>query len=118
MMSRSLERLPGLASGAAAGRLGALPVCLPCKFRAIYSGLEFPPTTNPTLLNCVRFKLKEYISAPCMVRGVNFINPTTALTKSCNKVVLTHNTTHGTHLSREGSRIVGKLLAKSLSSPP
>lgn len=117
-MSRSLQRLPGLASGAAAGRLGALPVYLPCKFRAIYGDLEFPPTTGPTLRNCVPFKLREYVSALSMERGINFITPTTVLTKSCNRVVLTHNTTHDMHLNREGSHIVGKLLAKSLSSPP
>lgn len=91
---------------------------LPYKRRVLHGTLEFPPGTDAEIVNWTPNRLPEFIAGLCKERGIKFIDSTAVLTKSCKKGVLTHNTIYDTHLNREGNRIVGELLAKSLTTAP
>ncbi|MBX7208936.1 MAG: hypothetical protein K1X78_11520 [Verrucomicrobiaceae bacterium] len=91
---------------------------LPCKARVLHGGLEFLPAASAATVKWTPGRLPEFIGSLCKERGIRFIDSTPPLAASCLQGVLTHNTIYDTHLNREGCRIVGELLAKSLSTAP
>ncbi len=91
---------------------------LPCERRVLHGALEFGPAAMSDVVSWTPTDLPAHIAALCSARGIRFIDSTPALMDSCGKGVPTHNTIYDTHLNREGSRIVGELLARSLTPPP
>lgn len=91
---------------------------LPYKRRVLHGALEFKADADPEIVNWEPNGLPEFIERLCKQRGIKFIDSTAALVESCKKGMLTHNTIYDTHLNREGNRIVGELLAKTLTAAP
>ncbi len=91
--------------------------------------LLYLPANNRTYHGLVRFgdnasaesrawkpsSLPEYVKNMCEKRGIRFISAYPTLRLAAEAGTLVYNPILDTHFNREGSRLVGELLAKSLS---
>ncbi len=88
---------------------------LPAKRRVLHSKLSFPRDADPRVSSWTPTDLPGWIRTLCEENGIGFIDPKEALIQAVNGGKSPYNLVFDLHLNREGSEIVGRVLAQALS---
>lgn len=101
---------------AAAKRLGMTPwlLYLPANNRTYHGLVRFAGNASAESRAWKPGSLPAHVRAMCGKRGIQFIDACPVLREAAESGTLVYNPILDTHLNREGSRLVGELLAKSL----
>jgi hypothetical protein len=87
---------------------------LPCKHRVIRRHIRFTDDARQFLVDWRPSDMPQYIERLCRENGIRFIDPTPKLMQCADEGRLPYNGIWDTHLNREGSYIVGDVLAEAL----
>ena len=102
---------------AAARRIGLAPwlLYLPSNNRTYHGLVRFADNASAEARAWKPGSLPAHVRTLCEKRGIRFIDECPVLRSAAEQGTLIYNPILDTHLNREGSRLVGGLLAKSLA---
>ena len=112
-LDRTLAKLAAVAGG-----LGAEPwlVYMPSKRRVLHERLRMAETAEPELVRWRPGELAQLVAETAERRGVHFLDLSPALLAEAARGRLLYNGVWDTHLNREGSHLVGRVLAEALGA--